>query len=266
MMLKIQTKILLGAVSTLACVVFLGSVAFAQPMLTADDCVKCHSEQPAEIAAKGAAHNTEIDCQACHAGHRPSSENNIPACSDCHEGSAHYEVDNCLSCHNPHQPLEVALKGDHKAVCVSCHSGPEKQMVASPSKHATFSCNFCHADTHGNIPDCTECHEPHSATMTQDNCATCHSAHKPLELTYPGSTASQLCASCHKTVFATLAASQAKHNQVACVTCHADTHGTVPACNDCHGQPHAESMHQRFPNCSDCHNIAHDLNNWPAKK
>jgi hypothetical protein len=40
---------------------------------------------------------------------------------------------------------------------------------------------------------------------------------------------------------------------------------TVPACNDCHGLPHADSMHKRFPTCGECHNVAHDLNNWPAQ-
>jgi len=265
MMSKIHNKALMMAVCFLACLLCLGSLAFAQPTLEVDDCAKCHAEQPAQIAANGASHKTEIDCLACHAGHRPSSSDNIPACSDCHSGSNHYEVDNCLGCHNPHQPLNVALSGEHKAVCVSCHAGPDKQMVASPSQHAGFACNFCHADTHGSIPNCVDCHEPHSASMTQENCATCHQAHKPLELTYPATTASELCASCHDATYATLQASQAKHSQVACVTCHADKHMTVPSCNDCHGQPHAASMHQRFPKCSECHNVAHDLNNWPVK-
>jgi hypothetical protein len=40
---------------------------------------------------------------------------------------------------------------------------------------------------------------------------------------------------------------------------------TDPECTDCHGLPHADSMHQRFPKCGECHNVAHDLNNWPAK-
>jgi len=268
-MLRNVTKSLTVALCALAAFAVFGSVASAQPVLTVDDCAKCHAEQPAQIAANGASHKTEIDCQACHEGHRPSSADNIPQCSNCHEGSAHYEVkEPCLGCHNPHQPLNVTLAGEHKTVCVSCHAGPNKQMVASPSKHATFACNFCHADTHGNIPACVDCHEPHephSATMTQDNCATCHQAHQPLELTYPATTGSQLCAACHDTVFGMLTVSKAKHSQIACVTCHTDKHKTVPACTDCHGLPHAESMHQRFPKCGECHNIAHDLNNWPAK-
>lgn len=243
----------------------LGSVAVAQPMLTVDDCAKCHAQQPAEIAANGASHQTEIDCQACHEGHRPSSENNIPNCNDCHEGSAHYEVENCLGCHNPHEPLNVQLEGEHKAVCNTCHTEPNAQLEAQPSKHTTFACNFCHEGGHPSVPSCTDCHEPHSESMTQQNCATCHLPHKPLELMYPANTASQLCASCHDSVMATLTASKAKHSQVACVSCHADKHKTIPQCNDCHGMPHAEAMHQRFPKCGECHNIAHDLNNWPAK-
>lgn len=266
-MSKSQLKKLLVATFALAFVFCLGSVALAeQAVLTVADCVKCHTEQPAQIAANGASHQTEIDCQACHEGHRPSVANNIPSCSNCHEGSAHYDVENCLGCHNPHQPLKVSLAGEHKKVCVSCHAGPDKQMVASPSKHATFACNFCHADTHGNIPSCVDCHEPHSASMTPANCSTCHQAHKPLELTYPATTTSQLCASCHDSIFATLSASPAKHSQIACATCHATKHKTVPQCTDCHGMPHAQAMHDRFPKCGECHNVAHDLNNWPAKK
>lgn len=266
MMLKKHVKSLLVVAFALLVVAGTSSVVLAeQAVLSVADCVKCHSEQPAQIAANGASHKTEIDCQACHGGHRPSVASNIPKCSDCHAGSAHYEVDNCLGCHNPHQPLNVNLTGEHKTVCVSCHSGPQKQMVASPSKHATFACNFCHADTHGTIPNCVDCHEPHSASMTQDNCATCHQAHKPLDLSYPASTASQLCAACHDSANAILMASPAKHSQIACVTCHANKHMTVPLCTDCHGLPHAQAMHDRFPKCGECHNVAHDLNNWPVK-
>ena len=266
-MFKTQLKKLLVAAGAVALVACLSSVALAeQGVLSVADCVKCHSEQPAQIAANGASHKTEIDCQACHAGHRPASAKNIPNCSDCHSGSNHYQVENCLGCHNPHQPLNVNLSGEHKKVCLTCHDGPGKQMVASPSKHATFACNFCHAGDHGTIPECVSCHSPHSSSMTQANCATCHQAHQPLMLTYPATAASTLCASCHDTAFNTLTASKAKHSQIACVTCHASKHKTVPKCTDCHGLPHAEGMHTRFPKCGECHNVAHDLNNWPAKK
>jgi predicted CXXCH cytochrome family protein len=238
------------------------SIALAeQAVLSVDDCAKCHNEEPSQIAASGASHKTEINCLECHQGHRPSSQNNIPKCSECHSGSAHYDVsDPCLGCHNPHQPLNIHIVGEQKKVCVSCHAGPEKQMVESPSQHATFACTFCHAETHGNIPECISCHEPHTKSMTQADCSTCHQAHMPLAVAYPDSTASQLCAACHDTVLATLTASKSKHSQLSCATCHTDKHKTVPVCNDCHGLPHPKAMHQRFPKCGDCHGIAHDLN------
>lgn len=252
----------------LVCGVLVGGTAMTamtQDVLTAADCVKCHAQQPAEIDSNGAAHKTEIDCQACHEGHRPSIANNIPECSMCHDGTSHYEVPECMGCHNPHQPLDIALEGEIKAVCETCHTGPGEQMVASPSMHAELACNFCHADTHGNIPDCVACHSPHSETMVQNDCAACHQAHKPLELTYGDDTGSALCASCHDTAYAQLAASKTKHNQVACVTCHVDQHKTVPLCSDCHGEPHAAAMHAKFPKCGDCHSTAHNLNNWPGQ-
>jgi predicted CXXCH cytochrome family protein len=258
-------KRFLGILAGAALLTCATSVALAQTAtLGVADCVKCHEVQPAQIEANGAAHKTQIDCQACHEGHRPKSAKNIPECSNCHSGEAHYQIKNCTGCHNPHQPLLVTLTGQQKDVCLTCHAGPGKEMTASPSKHATFACNFCHADKHGFIPNCVDCHKPHSATMTQADCKTCHTAHKPKELLYGPSTASQLCASCHSGVMTQLSASKAKHSQLACVTCHATKHKTVPNCGDCHGLPHG-SMHDKFPKCAQCHNVAHDLNNWPQE-
>jgi predicted CXXCH cytochrome family protein len=244
--------------------------AFAQDAakveLTAADCIKCHMKEPGEIAAKGASHKTKIDCRDCHTGHRPMVANNIPECSNCHSGTAHYQVQGCKSCHNPHAPLDIVFKGEIKEVCLTCHAEQGKELVASPSKHAEVACNFCHADKHGNIPACTDCHQPHSDKMTQADCKTCHQAHMPLALTYGDKVPSIQCAACHNQAFTQLQASPTKHHEIACVTCHANKHKTVPQCNDCHGLPHAEGMHKRFPRCGECHNIAHDLNNFPVKQ
>ena len=134
MLSKSQMKNLLLAIFAVAFIACLNHIALAaDAVLTADDCVKCHSEQPAQIEANGASNKTEIDCTACHAGHRPAVADNIPQCSECHAGTPHYEVDNCLGCHNPHEPLNIAIEGEQKAVCVSCHTGPQEQMVANPS-------------------------------------------------------------------------------------------------------------------------------------
>ena len=242
--------------------------ATPKAVLTIDDCVKCHDEEPKEIAEAGSAHRDAINCQDCHTGHRPRSANNIPQCSNCHEGTAHFKLDKCLRCHNPHEPLNVKLEGDLKAECVTCHTEENQQMVANPSKHATFACNFCHAEKHGVIPECVQCHDSHSKDITKTDCNTCHQAHQPLVLKYPDSTKNIFCAACHDDVYKMLQATKTKHHDVACVSCHANKHKTIPKCSDCHGMPHAEGIHKKFPVCGSCHNIAHDLNNFsdvPAK-
>jgi hypothetical protein len=82
----------------------------------------------------------------------------------------------------------------------------------------------------------------------------------PLAVAYPDNTASQLCAACHDTTLTTLVASKTKHSEVSCATCHAEKHMAIPECQECHGLPHPQAMHQRFPNCGECHGVAHDLN------
>lgn len=267
-----RNVIVLPLVMTLALLFGTGTAVLAQSpspgktVLSVGDCAKCHEKEPAQIEARGAAHKTQIDCQSCHQGHRPAVADNIPQCSMCHAGSKHYELEGCRTCHNPHQPMDIVLSGDLKAPCLTCHEGPGQAMATKPSKHAEVACNFCHADSHGMIPDCVQCHQPHSSQMAQADCKACHQAHQPTLLTYGPQTGSVLCASCHQAAFDLLAASPTKHRDIACVTCHQDQHKMVPKCADCHGLPHAETMHQKFPKCADCHNIAHDLNNWPAKK
>lgn len=235
-------------------------------VLSPTDCAKCHELQPAQITAKGGKHRDEINCQDCHTGHRPAVAKNIPECSMCHGGKPHYELKGCLSCHNPHQPKEVVLKGELKAPCLTCHIPQNEQLEAHKSKHTTFACNFCHADRHGVIPECVQCHKPHSNDMAQKDCGSCHKAHKPLMVAYGSETPSKFCGACHTTAFNLLTASKAKHKDVACVTCHQDKHKMVPQCSDCHGLPHPDAIHTQFPNCGQCHNIAHDLNNWPSQK
>lgn len=255
-----------SAVLVLATAMFALAQSAAKPELTAADCVKCHQKEAQEIDAKGASHKTKVDCRECHAGHRPKVANNIPECNDCHSGSAHYKVQGCKLCHNPHAPLDIDFKGEIREACLTCHVEPGEELAANPSKHAKLACNFCHADKHGNIPACTDCHEPHSAKMTAAECGSCHQAHMPLAVTFSNKTLSLQCAACHDQAFNLLQASPAKHRELACVACHAGKHKSVPACNDCHGFPHAAGMHKLFPKCGGCHNIAHDLNNWPAKK
>lgn len=229
--------------------------------LSVDDCIKCHTLEPQQIAEDGAAHQFAVNCLDCHTQHRPMNANNIPSCSDCHVGTDHYALDTCNSCHNPHKPLDITLSGELKTECISCHTQQGEEIVANPSFHSEVSCNYCHADTHGYTPDCTTCHASHSPEMVAGDCATCHAAHQPTTLEYPETPANQLCAACHSTAFTELQATTTKHSTTTCVDCHANQHAAIASCNDCHGEPHAGGIHNKFPNCGDCHNTAHDLNN-----
>jgi predicted CXXCH cytochrome family protein len=240
--------------------------AEAQAGLAVADCAKCHDREPGEIEARGAAHKTAINCLDCHENHRPKVAKNIPQCSSCHEGTAHFRVEGCRTCHNPHAPLEIALKGELKSVCLTCHEEPGRQMTANPSAHAKVACNYCHAERHKAIPACGECHEPHSPTMSQADCRVCHQVHMPTLLNYGPQTASTLCASCHQEAYTLVTGTKTKHRTVPCASCHPGTHKAISPCTACHGTPHAAGMHQRFPKCGDCHSTAHDLNNWGGGK
>ncbi|MCP4665314.1 MAG: cytochrome C, partial [Deltaproteobacteria bacterium] len=236
--------------------------------LTENDCVKCHKGPPADVMAAGKAHKTEVTCLDCHDDHRPASKHNIPECSQCHEGEAHYELKSCAGCHkNPHAPLKIVLGKKVTGPCLSCHTDQIKHLKEFKTKHTSLFCSACH-DVHRKVPDCVQCHKPHSGTMTQADCKKCHDAHRPMLLTYSPTIPNQDCGACHKTAFTKLTASLAKHKAVACVKCHEAKHRTVPDCQKCHPKPHPAGIMAKFPKCGTCHYTAHDLNNWPlpAKK
>ncbi len=229
--------------------------------LSSSDCVKCHAAQPAEIDAQGARHKT-ITCQDCHAGHRPASKNNIPACSQCHQGKPHFETKGCLTCHtNPHTPLVITFSSTLTEPCLTCHTPQIKQLRENKSKHSALYCTTCHS-VHRQAPECTKCHKPHSTDMAAADCKKCHKAHMPKVVTYASDTGSIYCAACHSKAYNLLKESKAKHASLTCATCHQEKHKMVPKCQDCHGEKHPAGIMAKFPRCGDCHNIAHDLNNW----
>jgi hypothetical protein len=232
-----------------------------QPALNSSDCVKCHAAQPAEIESQGARHKT-ITCQDCHTGHRPTSKNNIPACSQCHQGKPHFETKGCLTCHtNPHTPLAITFSSTLTEPCLTCHTPQNKQLRENKSKHSALYCSTCHS-VHRQAPECMKCHKPHSADMASADCKKCHKAHMPKVVTYAADTGSIYCAACHSNAYNLLKASKAKHATLTCASCHQEKHKMVPKCQDCHGEKHPEGIRAKFPRCGDCHRIAHDLNNW----
>jgi len=252
-----------ATVLSLQNIVFAAEPAAKTPAtLSNDDCAKCHNKPPADIAADGRKHKTEIGCQDCHNGHPPVTRKIIPLCSQCHEGKPHFKLAGCISCHsNPHTPLNITFGNNVTDACLTCHAGQIVKLRDNKSKHTALNCSFCH-NRHGKIPDCTQCHKAHAAEQTVADCKKCHQAHMPKNVAYGDKTPSKDCAACHKKAFDLLAASKFKHSKLACVACHQAKHKMVPQCQTCHGNRHPAAMLAKFPKCGFCHNIAHDLNNF----
>ncbi len=256
-----KSKILTVALGASLCWGIGSGTAVAGNVLTSDDCIKCHTNAPQAIAAKGAKHKTEVTCTDCHQGHPPTIKDIIPQCSMCHEGKPHYELANCLSCHaDPHAPLDINLAEGITDACLTCHTGQNEQLRKYPSKHTELSCTACHDSTHGRIPDCLQCHDPHASGQVMADCLSCHKVHMPTEVAYGEDMDSRQCAACHDSAYNLLINSQVKHAEVACATCHQSVHKMVPQCQDCHGVPHPAGLMSKFPKCGDCHGIAHNLN------
>jgi hypothetical protein len=245
----------------------IAAAAQPQPGLSNDDCLKCHTTPPADIAAAGGKHK-DVGCSGCHAGHPPTVKKPIPQCNQCHAGKAHYELKGCLTCHkNPHTPLTVSFANNITDACLTCHTPQIDQLKKNKSKHTALNCSKCH-DVHRKVPQCTQCHKPHSAEMVAADCKKCHKPHMPTVVVYAADTPSKACGACHVKVLNLLSASKTKHKALACAFCHQEKHKMVPKCQDCHGSPHPAGIMAKFPKCGECHNIAHDLNNWttPSKQ
>ena len=267
---SMTTKVWIGFLAGLALLTFLNIAFAAEPAakapakLSNDDCAKCHGKAPADVAAAGRKHKTDIGCQDCHNGHPPTTRKIIPLCSQCHEAKPHYKLAACSSCHsNPHTPLNITFGKNVTDACVTCHAGQIVKLRDNKSKHTALACSFCH-NTHGKIPDCTQCHKAHFAEQTTADCKKCHQAHMPKNVAYNDKTPSKDCAACHKKAYDLLTASTFKHKSLSCVACHQAKHKMVPQCQSCHGAKHPPAMLAQFPKCSFCHHIAHDLNNFKA--
>ena len=256
---------------TIAAALFVGTLfmyidapdAGAAARLNNEDCEKCHATIVEQVDEAGSKHKTEVECLECHDGTHPpgvAKGSLIPQCSNCHEGKPHFELQNCMGCHrNPHQPLNIVLEGDLKPACNTCHPQIVQEIDTHESAHAQVDCTYCHADTHGNIPSCLDCHEPHAEGQKFEDCVTCHQVHQPLTLAYGTEVANKDCGACHSDIRTTLESGSTKHASFQCVFCHAEKHGNIPECQDCHGKPHSEQMLSKFQSCIECHQSAHSL-------
>ena len=230
------------------------AVAFAGT-LAAGNCAGCHGPVVAVLNNSQAKHK-KLDCLTCHGAEHKS----IPACGQCHQPhSPDMAADRCRNCHQAHSP-SPAVFGEMVAStdCGACHEGVFKALSASQTRHQGVSCVECHAATHGSIPQCAQCHQPHSKEMVQADCVACHAAHKPMPVVYGEKVASKNCAGCHSEAYRLLQASKSRHHDLTCAGCH-PKHKVIPACLECHDSQHPPAMLKQFPDCKDCHNIAHDL-------
>ncbi|MDX1776358.1 MAG: hypothetical protein R3297_07230 [Desulfobulbales bacterium] len=274
----------LATISILA-LVFVSALVFHQPAaaepvagniytgtiepLTLEECGRCHMTHYNWLKNNGAMHQT-VSCTECHEifhAYNPLRNNYIeimPKCGSCHtapHGTAE-PVQQCLECHaNPHQPLvSIPASATLEKACNLCHNAIAESLQAEVSKHTEQECSSCHSERHGRIPECNECHENHSpmAALASPDCLACHPVHTPLKISYPATQSKEVCAGCHEEAYQLLQARQTKHSALTCAECHAG-HGEVPACQDCHGEPHNRTIHDKYAECGACHGIAHDV-------
>ncbi|MCF6290284.1 MAG: hypothetical protein L3J03_04735 [Desulfobacterales bacterium] len=253
---------LLVAVALVFALIYIGRArpgAAERPRLELADCIKCHQKESATIAGNESRHKTAVTCLDCHREHGPWGRDIIPPCTRCHQGRSHFKLANCLNCHSdPHNPLELVLADVITAPCLTCHQEQGKEFEEFPSRHSQQACTFCH-EKHGQIPQCLQCHEPHTYGQTMADCLGCHPAHRPLRIFYKMSTPRRFCVACHPEPGKMLRKTKIKHRKFTCAYCHRGGHPSRPGCWVCHGKPHAPKMHRDFPLCLDCHMDNHNV-------
>ncbi len=241
--------------------------------LTPAECGRCHSYQFTWLQKKGGKH--QFDCIDCHEQfhvYNPRKNNwddIMPKCQQCHDLPHGKDFTACLECHQqPHAPkvipfakLDKTVEGKEGMVtCAVCHGTEGSEFAKFPSKHnSEVNCQGCHAEVHGTIPSCLDCHEPHGQKMEYKGCLTCHSPHSASNIKqYPEDVPNTACSACHAPVYNKLQANVTKHSPLQCATCHA-SHGEIPRCQDCHDKPHDENLLSKFASCLDCHMDPHNL-------
>ncbi|MEJ2200485.1 MAG: hypothetical protein P8X63_05675 [Desulfuromonadaceae bacterium] len=230
--------------------------------LTVADCGRCHSSYFNMIKKEGGRH--QFDCRDCHQkfhAYNPQRGNwadIMPKCASCHTLPHGSKQTQCLACHaNPHTPNNVLVSDLLNNNCADCHASPVSQLQQFPSKHTQVACSDCHT-SHGYIPSCFMCHEPHYEQQPVASCLPCHPVHQPLQIVFQQGMELKTCSGCHASVYGVWSGSHSKHAQVSCMDCHKQ-HAQIPSCSECHGaSPHNASLHEKFPNCLTCHLDPHD--------
>ncbi len=246
--------------------------------MTRYQCMKCHPLIAGMLSKHGAAHRT-VPCRACHIQYHvyePGTTNYrsiLPKCSRCHGHPHGDELSECSSCHSEaHTPLEIPASLALAQGCYVCHEKYEKEIKTYTTRHTELYCIACHHTKHGHIPQCLECHQPHTAIFparTQEEepsmqemlaeCVDCHPPHKALKANIPDQTSNHTCALCHREASETLTSSGTKHSRLRCTRCHPGEHRTIKRCRQCHSEPHPRAMLEKAGTCGACHGVAHSI-------
>jgi len=237
--------------------------AEVQP-LKPEECGQCHPHFYDLIKTKGGKHR--IDCKQCHVRfhiYRPGRvkyEEILPKCEACHEPVHGADLAQCSACHTEvHAPLSIPAERALERGCYMCHPELDKEMKTYVTQHTELYCSACHHTRHRYVPECLECHQPHTKGMTQAECLACHPPHKALQVVYPKDVPQETCAVCHRNVCEVLKRSGTKHSALSCTKCHPEKHRAIMRCRECHGEPHPAAILQKFRVCGQCHGIAHSL-------
>jgi hypothetical protein len=144
--------------------------------------------------------------------------------------------------------------------CYLCHPEADRDIKTYITQHTELYCSACHHTNHGYVPQCLECHQPHSDEVPSlAACLTCHPPHKAMQVVYPEDITQEACASCHRHAYEILKRSQSKHSALSCTTCHPEKHRTTMRCQQCHVEPHGVAILEKYRVCGQCHGPAHML-------
>jgi hypothetical protein len=185
----------------------------------------------------------------------------IAPCSRCHSGTPHLELRNCRQCHTKTHTPKTSLQfpGNAKIACMTCHAKQGREVTDSASRHTELSCASCHP-THNNIPDCLDCHGPHTTDQVKIDCRLCHPAHSPRRIVPPSYASVSFCQPCHNKVIKNLRKTTTNHGTLRCTYCHKGMHPQKTIhCRDCHGLPHDWKIHNKQKKCLACHGDPHLL-------
>lgn len=216
-----------------------------------NSCSACHISQLEEFSTHPGRHR-DVKCIYCHPVHRQK----MP-CINCHAPhSKELTYIDCFNCHPAHKPQVVEYPENiSRSNCAVCHGVQNDTLESGKTKHNSLNCSFCHP-LHKQIPNCKDCHDPHTPSMTNEDCIGCHPAHDPLTIEFPEETPKSDCVNCHYEVNEILSNSKTKHSDLGCDYCH-PVHRYLPTCESCHQMPHNRDIHDEFPSCDLCHIETH---------